>query len=97
MNAALAPIVFVQSGYPQDAEVVDLEVWTEASTRAPGSPPRAYVEGDLVMHDGQLYRCILGNTGQAPSQSPAAWTMLPAPVDDLRVVAGRPYEGIGIE
>ncbi len=97
VNAALDPLVFVDSGYPEDASILHLEAWTEASTRAPGSPPREYVQGDLVTHDGQLYRCIIDNTGQVPSENPAAWSLLPAPVDDLRVVAGSPYAGIGIE
>ena len=96
VQAPVEPVEFVESGYPEGVSVLRLEAWTAASTLAPGSPPRDYVVGDLVTHDGQLYECIADNTGQMPSGSPESWMLLPPPVDDLRVVPGSAYEGIGI-
>jgi hypothetical protein len=90
-------VEFVDSGYPEGVPVLRLEAWTEVSTLAPGSPPREYVVGELVMYDGQLYECITDNTGQVPPRNPGSWMQLPAPVDDLRVVAGSAHEGLGIE
>jgi hypothetical protein len=89
-------IELVDSGYPEGVPVLRLEAWTAASTLAPGSPPREYVVGDLVMHDGQLYECIADNTGEVPPESPASWVLLPPPTDDLRVVPGTTYEALGI-
>jgi len=89
-------VEFVDSGYPEGAPVLRLEAWTAATTLAPGSPPRDYVVGDLVMHGGQLYQCIADNTGQIPPSSPASWMPLAAPIDDLRVVPGSAHEGLGI-
>ena len=89
-------IEFVHSGYPEGESVLRLEAWTASSTLAPGNPPRQYVVGDLVTHDGQLYRCIADSTGEVPPENPASWELLPPPADDLRVVAGTAYEGLGI-
>lgn len=90
------PLQFVDSGYPEGTPVLSLEAWTAISTLVPGSPPRNYVVGELVTYDGQLYECIADNTGQVPPDSPASWMLLPAPVDDLRVVPGTAYEELGI-
>lgn len=96
MQGSLEPIAFVESGYPEDTPVLALEAWTAVSTLAPGSPPRDYVVGDLVMSDAQLYRAIADNTNQLPAEHPESWELLPAPVDDLRVDPASPYAGIGI-
>ena len=74
-----------------------LEFWTAATTRAPGSPPRTYEPGEVVLHvDGMLYRATATNTDAPPSEHPEAWEPLPAPVDDLRAVEGSVYEGLGV-
>lgn len=96
VQGPVEPIAFVDSGYPEGAPVLRLEAWTAATTLAPGSPPRSYVVGDLVTHDGQLYECIADNTDQPPPDHPESWMLLPPPVDDLRVVPGTAHEGIGI-
>ena len=70
-------------------------VLESAVLRVEGDPAAGDVV-DLVTHDGQLYECIADNTGQIPSGSPESWTLLPPPVDDLRVVPGSAYDGIGI-
>jgi len=96
VQGPLEPAEFVDSGYPDGVPVARLEVWTAVSTLAPGSPPRDYVVGDLVMYDGQLYECAADNTGQVPPRNPGSWTLLPPPIDDLRIVPGTAHEGIGI-
>jgi hypothetical protein len=96
VQGAVEPIEFVESGYPEGEDVLRLEVWTAASTLAPGSPPRDYVIGDLVMHDARMYRAIADNTGEVPPEHPESWELLPDPVDDLRVPAGSPYAEMGI-
>ena len=96
VQGPVEPAEFVESGYPDGVPVLRLEAWTEATTLAPGSPPRNYVVGDLVTYDGQLYECIADNTGQVPPDNAGSWMLLPPPVDDLRIVAGSAHEGLGI-
>lgn len=96
VQGPVEPVQFVESGYPEGASVLRLEAWTEASTLAPGSPPRSYVVGDFVTYDGQLYECIADNTGEVPPDNPGSWMLLPAPIDDLRIVPGSAHEGLGI-
>jgi len=96
VQGPVEPVEFVDSGYPDGADVLRLEAWTAESTLAPGSPPRDYVEDDLVMYDAVLYRCIAANTDQPPPDYPQSWEALPTPVDDLRIVEESPYAGYGI-
>lgn len=93
---AVEPIAFVDSGYP-DEPTQRLEAWAAVSTLAPGMPPRVYAPGDLVMYDGTMYRCLEENDGVPPPEDSALWEALPDPIDDLRVMPGSAYEGLGIE
>lgn len=90
------PIVFVNSGYPEDEPVGRLEAWTAVSTLAPGMPPRVYMPGDLVMYDGAMYRCLQQHDDLVPPENPRTWEPLEAPIDDLRVAPGTPYADLGI-
>lgn len=94
VNAAVEPIAFVNTGYA--GEVLALEAWTPVSTLAPGMPPRDYVVGDLVMHDGVLYEAIAASTDQVPSEHPESWEAQPQLVDDFRVVDSSPYADFGV-
>lgn len=93
-NGVVAPIVFVD-GLAEDP--FQLEFWMDLMTRAPGSPPRVYQPGELVIHtDGKLYRAIAENTDQPPPSHPASWELLADPADDLRVAPASPYAAWGI-
>lgn len=93
----VGPVAPIKLRDSLDVSGIALEYWTQATTRAPGSPARNYVPGDTVLYtDGNLYRCTANNTNAPPPEHPEAWTVLPKPVDDLRVVPGSPYEGIGV-
>ncbi len=96
-NISIAPIDFVDSGYPSATPFNSLEQWVAQSTLAPGSPDRVYAAGDLVMYDAEMYECTAQNTGQPPPEHPESWKKLPLPADDFRVMEGSPYAGIGIQ
>ncbi|MHB8878792.1 MAG: right-handed parallel beta-helix repeat-containing protein, partial [Myxococcaceae bacterium] len=96
VNGPVPPFEFVDTGLPAGTATRDLEMWAAAATLAPGDPPVTYPLGQLVMHDGQLYRALRQNTGKIPPASPADWALLPLPVDDLRTRKGSPWQQRGI-
>ena len=93
--AAVAPVAFVDSGYPA-VPTGKLSSWGKLATLAPNQPAITYAAGDLVMHDAELYRAKSENTDKVPSDNPDVWEKLPRPADDVRVVEGSAYDGIGI-
>jgi hypothetical protein len=96
VQGAVEPLRFVQSGYPQDEPATRLEAWTAVSTLSPGMPARMYVPGDLVMHDGTMYRALVESSDLVPPDHAEAWEALPDPIDDLRVAPDSPYAELGI-
>jgi len=72
--------------------------WAPIATVDEADPPVTYHPDDLVMHGGAptLYRCTMESTGTAPTDAPNAWTALPRPNDDVRVVASSPYASYGV-
>jgi hypothetical protein len=95
VNAAVAPVVYVASGYP-DVPTARLSAWGAIATLAPNMPPIRYTEGDLVMSDAQLYRAKTESSGLLPAEHPEAWERLPLPADDLRVDDSSPYTEMGV-
>ena len=59
-------------------------------------PAVTYAPGMLVMYDGEMFECLVRNTNQPPPMNPTSWRRLPAPPDDVRLPAGSPYTGIGL-
>jgi len=95
VNAAVAPIAFVASGYP-DVPTSRLSAWGATATLAPNAPAIKYAVGDLVMSDAELYRAKIANEGLLPADHPEAWEKLPPPADDLRVEDSSPYAAMGV-
>lgn len=79
-----------------DEDYRRLEWWTEKMTLAPGSPPRAYKKGAIVVHGGVLYEALADSTGQKPDASAGVWKALPAPADDVRLAEGSPHGDRGV-
>jgi hypothetical protein len=73
--------------------------WTPNATVVTGSPAVTYRAGDVVTHgmEPRLYRATAESTGVAPPDGADAWTLLPVPSDDVRVVAGSRYAGYGVQ
>jgi hypothetical protein len=99
VNGDVTPITFLSFlGLEVGFDYRRLEGWTATATLAPGTtkPPVVYEPGDHVMHLGKFYRCLATNSETEP---PAAgiWEELPLPPDDVRISAGSPYAGYGIE
>jgi hypothetical protein len=102
----VAPVVFNRDGLPVGFDYARFEVWSpydscqgQAGSGKPNQtgPPRTYAMGDLVMYNGDLFQLnSSSSTAEAPSATPAKWTKLPPPVDDLRLVPGSPYAGMGL-
>lgn len=96
VNGPVDAIEFVDSGWPADVSVQNLEAWVAVSTLAPGMPARQYEVGERVMFGADMYECIAANTDQPPPDHPESWMALPDPIDDFRVAPGTTYAGIGI-
>lgn len=79
-----------------DADVRQLEWWTDKATLHPEQAAVSYAEGAIVVHQGVLYRALAENTGKAPDQNAAVWEELPAPADDVRLSASSPHAGLGV-
>lgn len=95
VNAAVAPIAFIASGYP-DVPTAKLSIWGTKASVNPGNPDITYAAGDLVMDEGTLYRAKKSTTNEKPATHAEAWEKLPAPADDYRVVTTSPYAAMGI-
>ena len=89
-------VTFVNWGYP-NVPTSKLTLWGDVATLAPGMPMIQYAVGDLVMHDGQLFRAKTANTNKVPPANPADWEQLARPADDVRVAPGSTYEGMGVQ
>jgi hypothetical protein len=96
-KGAVAPLGFVNAGYPAGAPVRALTVWSALATRAPGSPVIHYKPGDVVMDDAELYRCTADSENEPPRSTPAKWEKLALPADDVRVAPGSPYASMGVQ
>lgn len=95
VNAAVEPVAFVDSGYP-DVPTSSLSAWGAKATLAADMHDIVYAAGDLVMSDAQLYRAKIDNQGLLPAEHPEAWEKLGVPADDLRLGEASPYAGMGI-
>jgi hypothetical protein len=97
-NASVAPIAFVNAGYPIDAPGHHLTAWAPNATVNPQSPPVTYHVGDVVTYGAapDLYKCTADTTAGPPPAHPEAWSKVSAPVDDVRVAAGSPYASMGV-
>jgi hypothetical protein len=97
VQKAVAPIAFRDFMHPElDGNVRKLEWWTDKATLAKGQPAVTYPAGFFVVHKGKLYRAIKPNTGKIPPTNPDSWEALPDPADDVRLVPGQGYVGIGL-
>jgi hypothetical protein len=95
VSASVTPVAFMNSGYP-DVPVARLSFWGSVATLAVNQPAITYAEGDLVVHDAELYRARAENTNEVPSENGDVWEKLPLPADDVRVAPGSAYEAMGI-
>jgi len=95
VNAAVEPVVFVDSGYP-DVPTSALSAWGATATLAADMHAIEYAPGDLVMSDGQLYRAKIASENLLPADHPEAWEKLALPADDLRVAETSPYADMGV-
>jgi hypothetical protein len=96
VNGPVAPVAFVNSGYPSGKATRALEAWAPKATVNPASPVIVYEVGELVMYDAEMYECIAQNSEQPPPEHPESWKKLPLPVDDFRTVPGSPYADMGV-
>ena len=98
VRGSVTAIAFVDFGVPADFDYSRIEYWTETATVVPSDPPVSYVEDDIVIYAGISYRCqvVTCTSGLVPPDNPSAWLALPPFPDDVRLVAGSPYEGIGL-
>ena len=96
VSAAVVPVAYVASGYP-DVPTGKLSAWGPTATLAADMHAIQYAVGDLVMSDAQLYRAKTANTGSKPADHPEAWEKLALPSDDLRVDPSSPYAAFGVQ
>ena len=84
-------------GWDAGTDYFRLEVWTDVSPPAGGADVY-YEPGDYVMYDGDLYEMIGAEavTGLVPPENPDVWELKADPVDDVRLTAGSPHQGIGL-
>jgi len=70
--------------------------WAANATVATGSPAVTYRAGDIVTHGPAptLYRATATSMGTPPPG--AAWTVIPTPTDDVRVMPGSRYAAYGV-
>lgn len=89
---------FVDAGLPDGFDYLRLEMWTDVATRG-GNAPVSYAQGTIVMHQGAPYRCRLSPcpSGLVPNANPATWEALAAFADDVRVVPGSRFAGLGLQ
>ncbi len=97
VSGPVAPITFVNTGYPAGKATRALEAWAPKALLAPGMPSIVYAVGDLVMYDAVMYEAITQNSELTPPDHAEAWKKLPLPVDDFRVTPGSPYAGMGVQ
>lgn len=95
VNAEVAPVAFVDSGYP-DVPTARLSAWGATATLATDMHAIEYQPGDLVMSDAQLYRAKVKSQNLLPADHPEAWEKLPQPADDVRVLDTSPYADMGV-
>lgn len=98
VHGAVPAVQFVDfMGWPDDTDAFRLEAW--AATSPPmGDAPIEYQPGDYVTYDGELYVSIAAGpqAQNVPPDHPEVWQHLPKPVDDVRLTAGSPHQGIGL-
>jgi len=91
----IAPYPFVDLGLDPAMDFMRVELWTDEATVGRFEPV-AYEVGDMAVVDGALYEALSGNTGVFPPDNPAVWSPLPSPKDDVRVLRGSDFAGIGL-
>lgn len=79
-----------------EANVRQLEWWTDRATLHPEQAAVSYAKGAIVVHRGTLYRALAENTAKPPDQNAELWEELPAPADDVRLSEGSPHAGLGV-
>ncbi|MEM1203614.1 MAG: right-handed parallel beta-helix repeat-containing protein, partial [Acidobacteriota bacterium] len=94
----IAPVRFMDSGFPADFDYHRLEVWTDVDR---DGAPVSYVVGDYVLDNempggGTLFRCIQAHTDKPPASHPQFWEVVPPLPDDLRLHPLSPFQGIGL-
>jgi len=92
---AIAPYPFVDLGLDPAMDFMRVELWTDQATVG-RLEPVAYEVGDIAIVDGVLYEALSENTGVSPPDNPAVWSALPAPRDDVRVLRGSDFAGMGL-
>lgn len=91
------PVAFRDAGLADDFDLLKIEVWTAVAGLGDGSPV-TYELGDIALVDGQPWECTLATcaAGNAPPDTPSEWAALPPFPDDVRVVPGTAYDGLGL-
>jgi hypothetical protein len=72
-----------------------IEMWTDQATVG-RLEPVSYEVGDIAIVDGVLYEALLGSTDAFPPDNPQTWAVLPPLKDDVRVLRGSDFAGIGL-
>ncbi|MEM6795774.1 MAG: right-handed parallel beta-helix repeat-containing protein, partial [Acidobacteriota bacterium] len=95
---SIDPVRFMDSGFPADFDYLKVESWTDFDKNG---QPVTYRVGDYAVtlereNGGDLYRCLVANTGQPPATSPSFWQPVPPPADDYRLHPGSPFQGFGL-
>lgn len=98
LNQVAESLAFVNSGYPQGLNLLDLEMWTDVATLG-GDAPVNYSQDMYVMHLGVAYRCIQTQcaSGKVPPDNPDVWQPVDAFADDVRVQPGTTWEQLGLQ
>ena len=96
--AEIAPVVFMDSGFPADFDYSRVEMWTDVDFNgvAVHYQPGDYVTDSGSEGGGSLYLCLQANTNAPPATSPGSWALQPSPVDDLRLHPSSPFQGFGL-
>ncbi|MEM8931641.1 MAG: hypothetical protein AAGE94_10715 [Acidobacteriota bacterium] len=92
VNGPIAPVDFIDSGFPADFDYLRLEIWTDVTS---SGDPVEYQTGDYVSHEGALYRALVTHTDQIPPHA-ATWQALPMPADDVRLTLASPFQHHGL-
>jgi hypothetical protein len=93
--ATVVPYPFVDMGLDPTMDFMRIEMWTDQATVG-RLEPVSYEVGDIAIVDGVLYEALLGSTDAFPPDNPQTWAVLPPLKDDVRVLRGSDFAGIGL-
>ncbi len=98
VRGTVASIEFVDFGVPADFDYSHMEIWTDKATVVAEEPSVSYVQNDIALYAGVPYQCQIAvcASGLVPPDNPDTWLQLPFFPDDVRLVPGSPYIGIGL-